>query len=137
MKVCSKCKEEKEITEFWKNKKFEDGYARICKICASKESQSSYFKTSGKRNKYLIDRRRKIKNKFDEFKKTLSCSNCEENHPATLDFHHINPNTKYSTISDLKWSGCSKETLQAELKKCIVLCSNCHRKLHYEEKIVE
>lgn len=46
---------------------------------------------------------------------------------AALDFHHIDPNTKEFTISQAfkSWS----ET-KLELKKCVILCCNCHRMLH-------
>ena len=73
--------------------------------------------------------------KFQEYKKTLFCEICGENHPATLDFHHKNPLTKIDTITNLlRQKGWSFERLlQEEIPKCQVLCSNCHRKLHYEE----
>lgn len=28
-------------------------------------------------------------------------------------------------------TGASKDSIKKELEKCIVLCSNCHRKEHY------
>jgi hypothetical protein len=36
MKICTKCKEEKEYSEFYKNKKAKDGYRIYCKSCEKK-----------------------------------------------------------------------------------------------------
>lgn len=62
-----------------------------------------------------------------------SCSDCGYNKCiAALDFHHINPNTKDSDIKSLgqrKW-----ESILKEIKKCKLLCSNCHREHHWKEK---
>lgn len=44
-----------------------------------------------------------------------------------LDFHHINPKDKSFQLAsnfNKKW-----ETIFGELKKCVLLCSNCHREV--------
>ena len=47
-----------------------------------------------------------------------------------LEMHHINPEEKDFTFSNTKeyhnW-----EELSSEMKKCILLCANCHREVHY------
>ena len=47
-----------------------------------------------------------------------------------LEMHHINPDEKDFTFSNTKeyhnW-----EELSSEMKKCILLCANCHREVHY------
>jgi hypothetical protein len=63
-----------------------------------------------------------------EIKKKLSCSVCSENHPATLDFHHNNPNEKVMGVGKMIRLGLSMDRILAEIAKCTVLCSNCHRK---------
>lgn len=75
-------------------------------------------------------RRKEFKDWFNEFKKDLKCSECGFNHPAALDFHHVNPNEKEYSIAYLKHLG-SKEKLLQEVDKCIVLCANCHRIHHH------
>lgn len=67
-----------------------------------------------------------------EFVRSLktSCSQCGENHPAVLDFHHTDPTEKEISVSQSK----SKKQILSEIQKCIVLCSNCHRKLHWKER---
>jgi len=62
----------------------------------------------------------------------VKCSRCSETHVACLEFHHLDPNEKEFVIA----KACQKslKTIQAEIAKCIVICSNCHRKLHYKEK---
>lgn len=71
---------------------------------------------------------------FKNLKNSLKCSQCDESHPATLDFHHLSPDKKDFTVSQAVSSGHSIKKIETEISKCIVLCSNCHRKLHYEER---
>jgi len=50
---------------------------------------------------------------------------------AALDFHHIDTNKEFK-ISNVRCY--SKKKLKAEIDKCIVLCSNCHREVHFNEQ---
>ena len=46
-----------------------------------------------------------------------------------LEFHHINPSEKEIGLKQ-SLSKLSKETVEKEIDKCILLCSNCHREVH-------
>ena len=48
--------------------------------------------------------------------------------PIVFDFHHVKRKTKSYTISEMIGSNMSLNRLKVELDKCIMLCSNCHRK---------
>ena len=72
------------------------------------------------------------KQKWAAFKATLSCTQCGEDHPAALDFHHIKRSKDNIKVHVLVKDGRFKRAYE-EIKKCMVLCANCHRKLHYEE----
>jgi len=69
------------------------------------------------------------RDRFKEWKDTLSCSQCGEDEACALDFHHIDPSEKERTISSMAANN-SWKTLQKEAAKCVVLCANCHRKYH-------
>ena len=61
------------------------------------------------------------------------CSRCGYNkHPAALHFHHINPRNKKFSINSNKL--LSKDRFK-ELKKCILLCANCHSIEHCNNKL--
>jgi 5-methylcytosine-specific restriction endonuclease McrA len=47
-----------------------------------------------------------------------------------LEFHHRNPKTKKMSVSAIFHSGLSVNALKTEIKKCDVLCANCHKKEH-------
>ena len=57
------------------------------------------------------------------------CQKCSYNkYYGALEFHHRDPNEKDGSWNDIKkWS---KEKIKAELDKCDLLCSNCHRETH-------
>lgn len=67
-----------------------------------------------------------------EIKLAHGCLRCGyREHPAALSFHHRDPATKKFTIGK---GYHAAEKLLAEIAKCDVLCENCHRVLHAEEK---
>ena len=57
-----------------------------------------------------------------------ACQKCEYNRcPAAFDFHHLDPREKDFDISSrVAWT----PALEDELKKCVLLCANCHREAH-------
>lgn len=58
--------------------------------------------------------------------KSCFCVDCGESDPVVLDFDHVE-GEKVASVSKL-FRAASKERIQAELAKCEVRCSNCHRK---------
>lgn len=48
---------------------------------------------------------------------------------AALEFHHEDPTVKEASISHMRNSSWDK--IKAELDKTVLLCSNCHRELHW------
>jgi hypothetical protein len=68
------------------------------------------------------------------FKSTLKCINCGFSHRASLDFHHEDPTTKEGDVHRFISSGQFAKAYE-EIKKCIVLCANCHRIHHHEDRL--
>lgn len=86
------------------------------------------YHSSGK-DKYL--RRRYWLNKYKEGK---GCSTCGYNsHGVAIDFDHINPATKRFNISH-RLPNSTLKLLFKEIRKCRLLCANCHRIKTLEEK---
>lgn len=57
------------------------------------------------------------------------CADCGERDPRVLEFDHLDPKKKHKTISLLISQGYSwgSDRVRREVRKCRVLCSNCHR----------
>jgi hypothetical protein len=109
------------------------------------EQRKAYHKEQSR--KYYLANKEKVlagvkvqraigKARWDAFKRTLKCTKCEQNHPAALDFHHVDPSEKENLVSKLVSEGCFAAAM-TEVQKCIVLCANCHRIHHYEENTVK
>lgn len=131
MKICNRCKEEKELLEFGKKG---SQYQPFCKEC-----NKLYLKEHYKNNKqdYInknSNRKKDLQNFINTIKTSKGCSYCGETDFACLDFHHMGE--KESEIARAIHNGWSKERLLKEINKCIVICSNCHRKLHYYGSVV-
>lgn len=62
--------------------------------------------------------------------KSSGCTICGEKRPVCIDFHHKDPNTKLFRISSA--FSRPRKVVEDEIKKCILLCANCHRIITYE-----
>jgi len=65
---------------------------------------------------------------LDQYKRERPCS-CGESDVDCLTFHHIDGRTKEYNVANMK-GRYSLERIKEEVVKCVVMCENCHRKLH-------
>lgn len=87
-------------------------------------NKDAYIARAVKRKKEIRDWLRKLKD-------TLKCSRCPESFWACLEFHHLDPAEKDVSLAKIYQKGWCLERIKQEIAKCIILCSNCHRKEHY------
>jgi len=123
-KKCNKCEEIKPRSEFNARTSSKDGLQSTCRIC-NKAGSKDRYKLDDKYKDASRIRKFKLRNFISEYKTAIGCEKCGYNvHPVALDLHHIGEKT--NSISQLIYRGSAKAILE-ELKKCIVLCANCHR----------
>lgn len=134
-KVCYRCKEEKSIESFSKDRNAKSGRANDCKTCQV-EYRLQWRKDNPKkfreqRNAQVSRRRLKTKMNAIEYKGGC-CEDCGI-HASPLnrtifEFHHVDPTKKEFNICrnlQKKW-----DDIQRELDKCVLLCSKCHKQRH-------
>ncbi|RYE15823.1 MAG: hypothetical protein EOP45_18205 [Sphingobacteriaceae bacterium] len=125
MKICSKCKQNKDLTAF-SVLKATSKHSSWCKSCHTDARLKAYHKDSSQQRQYQHKRRLEIKSYVDS--QRVACVACGEDDPVCIDFHHTGDIKKEF---DLGNSGTySLERVKEELNKCITLCANCHRKHH-------
>jgi len=113
-KVCKSCGVEKPIEEFNINTKKYKNRHSDCKDCTAK---------------FAREYRQSRRDYVAEYKISKGCELCGfvAEHSCQLDLHHIDPSTKTYKGSHKSYdAGWSLERIDNELKKCIVVCKNCH-----------
>jgi len=85
--------------------------------------------------KHKKERNKKWRQKRNEFVQSIklksSCAMCGwKEHPEVLHWHHVNRKDKKGRVVQQN----SWKQLKEEMKKCILLCPNCHYWLHYQER---
>ncbi len=134
MKYCPKCNKHKLRTQFHKNKAKKDGYQGFCKECCVSKARFYYNKNKDKCKRASTKRRKRWQRDMTHilhtYKRRYGCYLCTENEPICIDFHHIKP--KYKDIARLVAEQSGGKRIIKEAAKCVLLCSNCHRKIHYK-----
>lgn len=137
MPNCTKCKLPKEESEFFFKNKATGKLHSYCKQCKRELDRLSYRKDGNARAEKIRFNARKSIKRAKEFVRELKmqsvCRKCKDNRWYVLDFHHLE--NKEDTISMLVHKGPSMKKLQAEIAKCEILCSNCHREEHYFKRL--
>jgi len=100
-------------------------------------SKNYYNKNKHIKLKLLSFNKAQKRIEWDTYKASFECTTCGENHPATLDFHHLVKDPTNKKINALTRNGAYKKAREEIKNKCIVLCANCHRKHHYEERKIK
>lgn len=86
-------------------------------------------------NNTEFNRERRLRNKFRAIEKLGSCcSRCMVHYKDmdVYDFHHVGEEKKLNKLG-VMWS-YSWKRIKEELSKCVLLCANCHRIIHKEER---
>lgn len=135
MKKCSKCGLEKNECDFFFKNKEKNILHSICKDCKRGLDRDSYKNNSKNRKtkirKNALKNKEIVKNYLIEYKKNVECVMCGEKRWYVIDFHHIGE--KIDNVSNIVKRG-SLRLLKEELEKCIPVCANCHREIHYNER---
>ena len=89
-------------------------------LCANCHRKEHYTKPTEGQRKWIHE----IKSEGE------GCSECNEGDVACLDFHHVD-GKKTDTVARMVGDGRRKDVIREEIRKCNVLCANCHRKHHF------
>lgn len=95
-----------------------------------KWNRAYYLKHRDAEKVRTAKRRQQLKDYIQSLKQNVSCFFCTESEPVCLDFHHKNSKSKDFAIANAHVEGWSIEKINCEVKKCVLLCANCHRKVH-------
>lgn len=95
-----------------------------------------YAKNKDHAKSKVVERKLELREWFCDLKSNLVCK-CGEDHIACLEFHHTDPSVKDLTLAQAVHNGWGRDRILEEMQKCEVMCSNCHRKLHHEERFQE
>ncbi len=74
-----------------------------------------------------------LRDLINERKKMGACIRCGIADYRVLDFHHIDPTQKKFEVNTAFKKNIGKKVILEEIAKCELVCSNCHRILHWEE----
>lgn len=129
MKTCNRCSISKDESAFYKAAKTKDGLQHACKECCKPMHRAYNARAFESRKSKRMEYQQTNGLRYNVWKAQQKCALCEESTPCCLDLHHLDPAQKEVTISNVVqyWSW---KRLKMEIDKCIVVCSNCHRKIH-------
>ncbi len=137
-KICTKCGDEKLLTEFaWSNKKLGTRQS-WCRGCVSERDKAEA--PQRRAGKILTNKIGMEKRRIDGIQKVISyllehpCVDCGETDVLVLDFDHRDPNTKHDDIGRLVSLGYSWDVIKTEIDKCDVRCANDHRRKTARER---
>ncbi len=152
-KVCTKCGINKDLEEYYKRSAIEGGRQSKCKSCHNAANKKYQAEHKQQRRKYIKEYQKRYRAKYrqqiakhvqerakkhrkawililKEIYGEIACVKCGYSKCfAALDFHHRKAETKIFGISSILRYRVTAKRIK-EVKKCDILCSNCHRELH-------
>ena len=132
-KRCARCGETKSSSDFsvgsdgkGKGRKKADCYCRPCRAEYGREhylrNRQDYIDKAGIRTRRMVEQRMRY---VVEYLRQSQCVDCGERDILVLEFDHVRDKEFgiANGIRSRKW-----ESVLEEIKKCDVVCANCHRR---------
>jgi hypothetical protein len=126
---CGRCGESKPVAQFSWRRKAKGQRDSLCRPCRSAYGREHYV---AHRRRY-IEQAAIVKRKLTlertryliKFFETHPCVDCGEADPVVLEFDHLRDKSFAigPSLSRRSW-----ESILEEMKKCEVVCANCHRR---------
>lgn len=130
-KPCNTCKVHKDLDQFSKSSCTKDGKQHTCKKCAAEKTRKYYRQNDYREaaSKRATEKKDRLKSVFDKIREINGCALCSERAVCALDYHHIDPSQKEGEVSKFMYQHNGPKMI-AEMRKCAVVCKNCHSKVH-------
>lgn len=126
-RACIECKEIKPYTEFRLQSRHMLMRHPRCHACDKGYRAQCYALN---KPKFVASKKRRIaviRQWLNEIKEADPCRDCAKFWPSyVMDFDHLDPSIKVDKISRMVFTA-SQEEILAEIAKCELVCSNCHR----------
>lgn len=131
MKICVVCGIEKDTSEFSVQKRNTKSGISIKRRSECKSCYNEYIRKYLKDNEKHKSRVKKGKEKRREFiaqlKVSTGCYLCGyKKSSGALHYHHLDPSEKEFEIGWAVNKQLTEEKIMTEIKKCVLLCANCH-----------
>lgn len=134
-KTCAICGEVKQAlvdspkdSDFSKDSSRKDGFQNKCRPCQKKLSGKHY---QNNKPDYLArsqTTRRVLQGEVSALKEASPCTDCGKFYPHyVMDYDHLGEIAKVDNVSSLIRNTASRPLVMAEIAKCELVCSNCHR----------
>ena len=114
-------------------------YRQIQDILGCSKGTISYHLGAGQKEK-TVDRKKQGRHRAAAYirasKQGKACTDCREDYPYwIMEYDHLPGFEKLFTIGGGKNKSLDIETIQAEIDKCELVCSNCHKNRTYRRAL--
>lgn len=130
LKRCYICEERKSVNDFGKHRSRKDGLQASCKSCRNFKMKAWYDdnrETHIARVVLVNEKQRKEVYSCLRYLKSQPCTDCNKSFdPVCMDFDHVTDDKSFE-ISEGVRRRKSLTAILNEIKKCELVCANCHR----------
>lgn len=133
LQKCTGCATEKSLEDFPFRSRKLNKRSKRCKTCFNVWHREHYKANKERYKKQVYEHNRALVNKVAEYKRNRPCADCSVSYPSyVMEFDHISED-KVDNVSSLASAGCAKK-VWVEIKKCELVCANCHRERTHVRK---
>jgi L-lysine 2,3-aminomutase len=121
------------MTDFNVRRLSKDGRQPRCRDCAKAWYQANATQHKANTRRRTDRVRKQYQVLLGAYLAEHSCVDCGESDIRCLEFDHEDPAEKHAEVTRLLMNAGAWRTVLAEIEKCSVRCSNCHRRRTMEQ----